>query len=166
MSIEALQQRTTRELSGRAVLLCFVAFFGVIAAVNAIMIRAATSTFGGVETESAYKAGLSFKNEIAAARAQEARHLEVLGSAQRTGAGGVAIDVRVGNTSASSGLTASVRFAHPTNARFDHHTALTQIGPGHFIGSADVAAGQWDFVIDLSRGDERVFRSKNRIGLH
>ena len=41
---------------------------------NVVMIRAAISTFGGVETAKPYQAGLAFKREIAAARAQEARH--------------------------------------------------------------------------------------------
>ena len=39
------------------------------------MIRCAVTTFGGVETESAYQAGLAFKRETAAARAQDALRL-------------------------------------------------------------------------------------------
>ncbi|MPZ59187.1 MAG: hypothetical protein GEU91_22410 [Rhizobiales bacterium] len=62
--------RKPKELTGRAALFCFLGFFGVVIAVNAVMIRAATTTFGGVETASSYKAGLAFKQEIAAARAQ------------------------------------------------------------------------------------------------
>ena len=52
--------RPPREVTGRMVLVCLVAFFAVVAGVNAVMIRAAVSTFGGVETESAYQAGLAF----------------------------------------------------------------------------------------------------------
>ena len=48
-------------------LVCLVAFFGVVAAVNAVHDPAAVSTFGGVETESSYQAGLAFSREIAAA---------------------------------------------------------------------------------------------------
>ena len=54
------------------VLICLVAFFAVVAGVNAVMIRAAVSTFGGVETDSAYQAGLAFAREIAAARRRSA----------------------------------------------------------------------------------------------
>ena len=46
-----------------------------LAASNAIMIRAAITTFGGVETGSAYQAGLAFKHETAAAQAQDAAAL-------------------------------------------------------------------------------------------
>ena len=55
------------ELTGRTVLVWFVAFFGVVFAVNAILVKAATSTFGGVETTSSYKAGQMFEREVARA---------------------------------------------------------------------------------------------------
>ena len=63
-----------RQLTGRMVLACLIAFFAVIFIVNGIMIRAAISTFGGVETASSYQAGLSFARDAEAARAQDARH--------------------------------------------------------------------------------------------
>ena len=54
-----------------------VAFFAAVAGVNAIMIWAAVSTFGGVETESSYQAGLVFARETAAVAAQDALHWQV-----------------------------------------------------------------------------------------
>jgi len=64
-------------MTGRTVFVLLSTFFGVIFAVNGVMIRAALSSFGGVETESSYKAGLAFKAEIAAAGAQAARHWRI-----------------------------------------------------------------------------------------
>ena len=64
------QQKPPRELTGRAVLFWLVGFFALVFGVNAVMVKAATSTFGGVETTSSYKAGLKFKDEIAAAERQ------------------------------------------------------------------------------------------------
>src|SRR2546430_14708138 len=63
-----------RPLTGRTVLVCLIAFFGVVALANAIMIRAAVSTFGGLETSSSYQAGLAFARDAAAARAQDELH--------------------------------------------------------------------------------------------
>ena len=59
--------RKTRELTGRHVLFCLLGFFGVVFAVNAVLVKAATSTFGGVETSSSYKAGLMFEQDVARA---------------------------------------------------------------------------------------------------
>jgi nitrogen fixation protein FixH len=61
-----------RELTGRKVLLYLVVSFGIVFAVNGYMVKAAISTFGGVETQSSYKAGQQFENEVAIAERQAA----------------------------------------------------------------------------------------------
>jgi len=70
-------------LTGRMVLVCLVLFFATVVGVNAVMIRAATSTFGGVETENAYQAGLAFNREHAAAMAQDGRNWNVTAAVTR-----------------------------------------------------------------------------------
>lgn len=156
-----------RELTGRTVLICFLAFFGVVFTVNGVMIRAATSTFGGVETTSAYKAGLTFKNEVAAARAQDALHWTVTGHVERDAAGRVTLDVKVADSRGArpSGISGTVRLAHPANASLDQVIALVPSTDGMLRGETTAAAGQWDVVFDLMRQDERLFRSKSRVVL-
>jgi nitrogen fixation protein FixH len=41
-----------------------VGFFAVVIGVNAVMIQQAISTFGGLETESSYRAGQLFEREV------------------------------------------------------------------------------------------------------
>ena len=67
-----------RPLTGRTVLFCLIGFFSVVAGVNAVMIRAAVSTFGGVETSSSYQAGLAFAREAAAAQIKAQAESEAL----------------------------------------------------------------------------------------
>jgi nitrogen fixation protein FixH len=153
-----------KEVTGRTVLVCFVAFFAVVAGVNAIMIRAAVSTFGGVETESSYKAGLAFSREVAAARAQDERRWDVRATVTPANdAQQVEVTVRDASGRPLSGLAAIVRFHHPTDRRADVMQEVREIAPGRFTGSAVPAAGQWDLVIELLRGGERVFLSKSRV---
>lgn len=156
-----------RELTGRAVLLWFLAFFGVVFAVNGIMVKAATSTFGGVETQSSYKAGLMFEQEAAKARAQDDLHWQVGGRLTRDRAGDAVLDVTVRDSrgNAVGGLTADARLAHPADERLDHDIVLSMIGPGAFHGAAQAQAGRWDLIVDLYRGGERVFRSRSEIVL-
>jgi nitrogen fixation protein FixH len=155
-----------RELSGRTVLVCFLVFFGIVGAVNAVMIRAATSTFRGLETVSSYQAGLAFEHEAAAARAQEALHWQVDGRVKRKADGTVAVvfDVKDRTGAVPAHLAASARLAHPTDARFDRKISLNQVGPGRFTGVTDARAGQWDIIVDL-RNDQERFRSKSRVVL-
>jgi nitrogen fixation protein FixH len=155
-----------RPLTGRTVLFCLIAFFTTISLVNAIMIRAAVTTFGGLETSSAYRAGQKFESEIEAARAQEARQWKVNATVRRAGGNAVVeIDVRDAAGLTVAGLAATAALHRPTDARQDHVVSLTESAPGHFSGASAAAPGQWDLLIEFSRGGERVFRSRNRVVL-
>lgn len=156
-----------REITGRFVLFCFLGFFGVVFAMNAIMLRAATSTFGGVETQSSYRAGLAFPNEIAAARAQDALHWRVDARLARdpSGLAAIAVNVRDDKGRAPPGLALQARLAHPSDARLDQTLAVAGTSSSGFTATADAQAGQWVLVIDVMREGERVFRSRNRVTL-
>jgi nitrogen fixation protein FixH len=149
------------------VLMCLLGFFGVVFAVNAVMVRAATSTFGGLETGSSYKAGLEFGRDAAAARSQDALHWQVSGKIARDRAGAAALDLtaRDRNGAPLSGLTAAARLVHPADARLDRPIAVKPIAVGDFHGAVAAAAGQWELVIELFRGDQRLFRSSSRVVL-
>lgn len=154
----------SKELSGRAVLFSMIAFFAVVAGVNGIMVTAAVRTFGGVETESSYKAGLAFAREIAAANAQEARHWQVRASVVRSGdEARIELVTRDAGDQPLGNIVALVRLAHPIDRRLDQAVEMTADGTGRFRGTAAFVAGQWDLVIDLDRGGERMFRSRNRV---
>jgi nitrogen fixation protein FixH len=154
-------------LTGRTVLISLIAFFCVVALANAIMIRAAVTTFSGVETGSAYQAGQNFKYEAEAARAQQERHWQVRADVRPADGGTlIEIDARDAAGRPLVGLEATAQLQHPTDRRADHSVALSEQTSGRFRGTAASLAGQWDVLIDLSRGGERVFRSRNRVVLH
>jgi nitrogen fixation protein FixH len=143
-----------------------VAFFAVVFGVNAVMTYAAITTFGGVETESSYRAGLAFAREMATARAQDARHWNVSAKAAIEGeATVVEVTARDASGRPVPNLEATAELEHPTDRRADHAVPLTGFGVGRFRGTSAAAAGQWDLVIELSREGERLFRSKNRVWL-
>jgi len=156
-----------RELTGRAVLLWLIGFFAVIFAVNGWLVQAATSTFGGLDTPSSYKAGLMFEGEVAKAEAQQALHWRVAGTLKHDRRGEAVLDVSVRDAhgAAVTGLTADATLMHPATAKFDHVIHLGKIGAGAFHGEALGHSGQWDLVIDFYRGGERVYRSRSRVTL-
>ena len=65
---------TPRPLTGRRVLFYLVAFFGIVIGVNVVMMKLAIDTLPGTEVDSAYRASLAYKNEIAAAQDQNRRN--------------------------------------------------------------------------------------------
>lgn len=154
-----------KELTGRKVLLCLVAFFAVVAGVNGIMMTAAITTFGGVETASSYQAGLAFAREISAVQDQDRLGWQVSIRTSGGGASGVEIVARDRVDQPISGLQMSGRLAHPMDRRLDRPLLLRELGPGVFHADAAQAAGQWDLVIELSQGGVPKFRSRNRLTL-
>lgn len=156
-----------RELTGRHVLLWVVGFFGVVFIANAVLVKAATSTFGGLETQSSYKAGLMFEREVAKAERQQTLGWAVDGRLTRdaTGEAVLTVGVRDAQGLAVGGLAADATLAHPADSRLDHVIALTAAGAGVFRGRDAVPPGQWQLIVDFYRGSERVFRSQSRVTL-
>jgi nitrogen fixation protein FixH len=160
-------KRTPRELTGFKVLLWLLAFFGVVFAVNGVLVQAAISTFGGVETASSYKAGLQFERDVAVAQRQDALHWQIGGKLTRDGAGHAMLDIdaRDANGAPLAGLSAQALLAHPADERLDRAFELTRSGAGKFHGQVQAQPGQWELLLDLYRGDERLFRTRSRVTL-
>ena len=57
--------RAPRQLTGRMVLLCLVAFFGIVIGVNMLMMKFAIDTLSGTEVDSAYRASLAYERVLA-----------------------------------------------------------------------------------------------------
>ena len=161
------KQKQARILTGRHVLLWLVAFFGIVFAVNGVLVRAAISTFGGVETLSSYRAGLQFEQEVGLVARQDALHWQVTGKLARDSAGVAVLDVTARDAQGAplSGLTADARLAHPADDRLDRVIAVRSVAGGVFHGAAQAQPGQWELIVDLYRGDQRVFRSRSRVSL-
>ena len=161
------KQKQARILTGRHVLQWLVAFFGIVFAVNGVLVRAAISTFGGVETLSSYRAGLQFEQEVGLVQRQDALHWHVTGKLARDSAGVAVLDVTARDAQGAplSGLTADARLAHPADDRLDRVIAVRSVAGGVFHGAAEAQPGQWELIVDLYRGDQRVFRSRSRVSL-
>jgi nitrogen fixation protein FixH len=159
--------KNPRELTGRQVLLWIVGFFAIVFAVNGVLVHAATSTFGGLETQSSYKAGLMFEDEVAKAERQDGLRWQVDGRLVRDKAGEAVLDINVRDARGMSvgGLSADATLAHPADSRLDRVIHLTRGGAGAFHGADSAPPGQWELIVDFYRGEARVFRSRSRVTL-
>jgi nitrogen fixation protein FixH len=155
-----------KPLTGRTVLFCLIAFFGVVFGANAVMIKLAIDTLPGTEVDSAYKASLAYNAEIRAADIQAGRAWSVVGRIERRADGQaiVRVEARDAAKVPLSGLAFSVRMSRPADQRGDRVAPLSEHEAGLYRGQIfDLAAGQWDVVLEASRGDERLFLSRNRM---
>jgi nitrogen fixation protein FixH len=157
---------STKPLTGRTVLACLLAFFGIVIGANVIMLKLAIDTMPGTDVDSAYQASLAYNGEIDAAAAQSARGWSVVGHVERDGDGRAAVKVeaRDSGNAPLTGLAFSARLSRPADKRADRLTALLERESGIYLGKVtDLAAGQWDLVIEAARGTERLFLSRNRL---
>lgn len=149
-----------RQITGRFVLACFIAFFGIVFAANFFLVRAAITSFGGVETESSYKAGLAFRQESEAAAAQATLHWQVEAHIEP---GRLDITARDAQGRPLTDVALTAMLHHPTDRRFDVTLDPEKVAAGQWRASDEVKSGQWELVIELSRDGERLFRSTNRV---
>src|SRR5262249_35220763 len=149
-----------RPLTGRMVLIMLLGFFGLVIAVNLVMVREAISTFGGVDTPSSYQAGLDFKAEERAVAAQDALRWRVDARLHRSDQGETVATPGIDpEANPFPGLAANARFANPADERRDVPVALRETVRGPYAGVAVVGSGQWTFDVVIGRAGNRLFHS-------
>jgi nitrogen fixation protein FixH len=164
LRLPSIRFAPAKELTGRKVLLMLVAFFGVVMVVNFAMVKAAISTFGGVDTPSSYEAGRTFKTEEARAAAQNARDWQVDEHLSQSGASQVlTVNINDDRGTPVTGVDVAATLAHPIDERRDVAVALAETGPGAWRGSGVVSPGVWQLDIIVSHDGEQLFRSRNRV---
>jgi len=164
MSQTHLVRAPQRRLGGAEVLALLVFFFGVVAAVNAVMVYAAVSTFRGEDTSRAYEKGLAYNLDIAGAREQSARDWKVEATILRRGGWENLVSVTLRDRNgALTGLKLAAEIRAPVDGRKDVAVDLAETAPGRYEAPITIESGWRDLVLIASRDSREMFRSKSRI---
>ena len=157
------QQRRIRpfagqKFTGRHMAIILVSFFAVVIAVNVLMARLATSTFGGVVVENSYVASQQFNGWLNEARAEQA--LGWKGDVARDGDGRATLTLRdsAGKPIAAAKVTAVAEHAlgqRPTTAVVLHETL-----PGAY--AAPLLAGRWRLRVTVE-AEGKVWRTVGEV---
>lgn len=149
---------------GSHVLMIFVGFFGTIIAVDGYMIYKAVSTFGGIETEDAYRKGVAYNESIAKDAKQSqlgwSDEIKVVGSPQR-----LQVALHQGD-GAITGKHLVATVGRPATNRYDVTIPLAEASPGLYEAALPVA-GDGTWIVDLSAYDdasstEPVYQARRR----
>ena len=160
---------TPKPLTGRFVLIVILAFFVVVIGVNVTMMTLAISTLPGTDVDSAYRGSLDYQHEIDAAHEQDQRDWKIATAIARhaDGTAALQVDARDHDGQPLAGVAFSGRLERPADKRDDKAVAFTEAGAGVYRGSvSELAAGQWDLVLEGDIAGKRVFLSKNRVVLN
>jgi nitrogen fixation protein FixH len=159
-----VQRRPVRPITGRFVLVIFIAFFGVIAAVNAVMMTLAIRTMPGLDVANGYVASQAMNQEFEAMRIQTERGWKADVSVQlKNSQAPISLSLTDKAGSPVTGLAVTARLAHPALTRADHSGILIERRPGFYSAEiSDIQPGAWTLVLEASRNGARMFASRNR----
>ncbi len=154
-----------RELTGRHVLLIFLAAFALVLAVNVVFITLSLRTFTGEDTPDAYSRGLTYNDVLEERTAQAALGWR---AAVTVEAGDTATLVRVDLTDAAgapiSGAEVTVLFRRPTHEGEDTEAACTEARPGVYTAMVELpGAGVWDARGRAVRGAQERLDFEERL---
>ena len=150
--------RIARAFTGKHITLILVSFFGVVIAVNILMARLATSTFGGVVVENSYVASQQFNGWLKEASAEQALGWKAEIARDAQGRAAITLRDSKGGTIASAKVTAVAE--HPLGQRPETDLTLRKTGPGAY--AAPLEAGRWRlrFTVDA---DGKVWRTVGEV---
>ena len=154
-----------RRITGRHVLLGLFGFFGVMFAVNGVMVYFALTTFSGLETRDAYRSGLDYNSTIAKAEDQRRRGWKTTIDLAETRD---AIDLTIldRHGSAVRALALVGRIGRPASEIHDRDLAFREVAPGRYRAAfAALGDGQWDLRVhtETTAGSDDSLRLGSRL---
>ena len=134
-----------KELRGGHVLAMFLAFFGIIFAVNFLMAYLANSTWSGLVVENGYVASQSFNSDLAKARAQEALGWNVGFSYDKDS---VKISFADAKGQKIDTLNLTGKLQRTVTDKEDQVLTFGWMGSGAYVAPARLAPGLWEVEVD------------------
>lgn len=136
-----------RPLTGKHITAIFVAFFGVVIAVNVTMARLAIGTFGGTVVDNSYVASQHFNRWMAKGEADRA--LGWMTSMTQRGDGRFLVTLR-DRTDAPIDAARIVAVArHPLGVEPDRTLTLVETAPGAYASETPLPAGRWQITLTV-----------------
>lgn len=129
-------------ITGRAVLLGLIAFFGVIIAVNLGLVYFALHSWPGLSTDDAYQKGLHYNDTLAsAAKQSELGWQSVIRYAPKEG---LAVDLHRHDGAPIPGLRVTARIERAVGEPMRHDVTFTEVMPGTYGSPLKLEkAGRW-----------------------
>ena len=157
-------------LTGRHVLIAFLSFFGVIFAVNGVLLHRALSTHGGVVANEPYMKGLEYNRRIEADERQA--QLGWNANTALTRAGQVTVAFADTEGRPVRGLAVTGVLGRPAANAEDVSMRFSETAPGLYVASAGgIDPGTWLLSVEADRnapgatGDTPEYRLKRRLWL-
>jgi nitrogen fixation protein FixH len=153
--------RSPFRLTGWHVLGALSLFFGLVAAVNGVMMARAYSTYPGEVSTTPYEDGLAYNHELAREAAQQALGWRLA----PTFVAANVLQVSVVDASGSPivGLALQGRLERPATLLGAQGLHFHPVGPGLYQAQAQRLGGAWDLALSARDGRGHEFETERRL---
>lgn len=155
----------SRTLSGRAVLMWLVGFFGIIIAVNIWFITASIRTFSGEDEQQPYLQGIEYNQTLARRTEQKTLGWRAVIGASRVAGGNVrvSITIRRSDGTPQPGLILRGELRHPTDEGRDRPLDPREITAGVYQADlVGIGRGEWDVMVHTN-ANQAPFEAMRRL---
>ncbi|QJB70496.1 FixH family protein [Parasphingorhabdus halotolerans] len=142
--------RTKKTITGFHVTLMFVAFFGVIMAVNFLMAGLALGSFSGTVVDNSYVASQKYNQWLEESR-KEAAHGWTVNEPVRV-SDRLQMSVTGSSDTALSDATITAIAEHPVGRTEALSLTFEEKMPGQYTSNEALPAGRWKLKISISEG--------------
>lgn len=148
------------EFTGRHMLYIMIAFFGVIIAVNLVMLTVATRSWTGLVVKNSYVASQKFNDVLSAAEKQKR-----LGWKSGVVVTTRSAKVRITGSESSpvAGLSVKLALSRPVHEAEDRTLELLETAPGEYAVEADLGSGVWNAELMATSASGQDYRMIHRI---
>lgn len=153
--------KRVRPITGRTVLYGFIAFFGVIFAVNGVFVYFALDSWPGLSFDKAYDRGLKYNEVLAKADKQAALQWKSSLAVAPIGNGEqrVALHISGPDGQPVRDLNLKIQFSRPTHEGVDFTVGLKPATNGSYVVQhAFPAAGRWHADVLADNGAGKTYR--------
>lgn len=156
-----------RGLQGRHVLYAMLSFFGLIFAVNGLMLYHALATHSGIVAQEPYRKGLAYNERIAADERQAG--LVWFADAALSPHGAIAVTLTDSGGNPIAGRRVEATLGRAASSRHDLRLVLVEEAPGRYVAMAGaIEPGAWvvDAVVrDADAASAPLYRMRRRLWL-
>lgn len=145
-----------RRFTGRHMTMILVAFFGIVIAINLLMARFATSTFGGIVVENTYVASQEFNGWLDDAREQRALGWDAVTTWRPDNRLAVQL------TGVPEGAKVTALAHHPLGRLPDRAIAFAANGENRFLSTSALPAGRWLLRLEVTAANQ-VWRHQEEL---
>jgi nitrogen fixation protein FixH len=166
MTLKVMNPRQSEgTLQGRHVLMGFIAFFGVIFAVNGVFLYKALSTHTGVVANEPYRKGLAYNERIAADVRQADLGWSDALVVERSGR--ITLQLSKATGELVQGMVVVGSIGRPATSGSDRKLVFAEDASSYLTDAGPLAEGNWivELAVSARVGEEPLYRLRKRLWL-